>query len=419
MKTSFFERPAPNFRWQAALKHRQSDRYPNLNTFYLRESKGLDGMLADVIVDSLFSQRRRRTKPIEAACRCLLANLAHAASFWGNDKCVGVIVPKGKYKPAIPSRYRSSAFSVDTLSDAIDALIAQDVVVFERGFYCVEQRIGLYSFIVPTTSFMEKLDNSENHDLVTLSKLKEPVVLKNEDKSLVDYEDDEFTCGLRNGLTTQNEFRQSSQWCFTDEERQYRLADEDLRCKRVFNGGWTFGGRLYCPAQSLPKLSRRTITIDGQKTVELDYKSLQPRIMYHVSGLDSPEDCYAVDGLSRAEAKSVALVAIGTSSRLCAKRALVSEFHITHTQAGEMLECFERAHAGIKQSFYNEAWKWLQYYDSQLCSLVVESLTMADIPVLPVHDSFVVPEIHLDTLEGIMRSSYQQLFNNAPQISVA
>src|SRR5262249_1638443 len=58
-------------------------------------------------------------------------------------------------------------------------------------------------------------------------------------------------------------------------------------------------GRLYTGKfghQSLSKIERKTICIDGGPTVELDYGGLHPRLLYHLGGIDYQDDPYALWG---------------------------------------------------------------------------------------------------------------------------
>ena len=65
---------------------------------------------------------------------------------------------------------------------------------------------------------------------------------------------------------------------------------------RVFNNS-TFddGGRFYGPWwQSIPSKLRSLITINGKDTVELDYSSIHPRMLYAYLRIECPDDPYDV-----------------------------------------------------------------------------------------------------------------------------
>ena len=58
-------------------------------------------------------------------------------------------------------------------------------------------------------------------------------------------------------------------------------------------GSFEFGGRFYSEAygvQQLTKRLRKEIIIDGEETIELDFKALHPSIIYALKGIELDED---------------------------------------------------------------------------------------------------------------------------------
>lgn len=49
------------------------------------------------------------------------------------------------------------------------------------------------------------------------------------------------------------------------------------------------------------------------------------------------------------------------------------------------------------------------YQDSQIAELVLRKMYEQKIPVLPVHDSFICPKLHLERLEQAMVSAYREV----------
>ena len=69
------------------------------------------------------------------------------------------------------------------------------------------------------------------------------------------------------------------------------------RLQAIFTDDFTKGGRLYTNCyghQGLKKAQRRTITFDGEESVELDFNGLHIRLLYHLAGgeLGGIEDPY-------------------------------------------------------------------------------------------------------------------------------
>jgi hypothetical protein len=72
------------------------------------------------------------------------------------------------------------------------------------------------------------------------------------------------------------------------------FSNRNLR--RVFNNGsWEDGGRFYGGWwQAIPKKYRRHIQIEGKQTVEWDYSSIHPTILYAMEGHPAPSDAYDI-----------------------------------------------------------------------------------------------------------------------------
>ena len=70
------------------------------------------------------------------------------------------------------------------------------------------------------------------------------------------------------------------------------------RLHRVFNNGTLDdGGRFYGGWwQNIPSHNRKRITINWHPTVEVDYSSMHPNMLYAMEGTSAPTDCYALDG---------------------------------------------------------------------------------------------------------------------------
>lgn len=66
--------------------------------------------------------------------------------------------------------------------------------------------------------------------------------------------------------------------------------------KRIFNERLEYGGRFYGNYQNLPSRERERILIDGEITVEPDYKAIHFHLLYALEGLQFVGDPYLVIG---------------------------------------------------------------------------------------------------------------------------
>jgi hypothetical protein len=67
-------------------------------------------------------------------------------------------------------------------------------------------------------------------------------------------------------------------------------------------------------------------------------------------------------------------------------------------------------HQPIQHHFFTQAWSWLQRLDSDIAERVMlKMLDEEDIPVLPLHDSFIVRAIFKDVLSKVMEVSFRDI----------
>ena len=201
--------------------------------------------------------------------------------------------------------------------------------------------------------------------------------------------------------------------------------------KRIFNKSKVLdlGGRFYGHYQQIPFAQRDRILIDGEPTLELDYKALHIRILYAWAGIDLDGDPYEVEDLDRQTSKMTLLkllnsedmsrfkgnvtrsgnldlkVKAATYYRLrsnydaCRAKGLRANKPIkpewlkgfidgvkTGTKGGDVLAALLSRHSAIRRYIGTpNIGLRLQYVDSQIMALALQLLD--GVPVLPVHDS--------------------------------
>jgi hypothetical protein len=202
--------------------------------------------------------------------------------------------------------------------------------------------------------------------------------------------------------------------------------------RRLFNWNMDLGGRFYGHYQQIPSADRKRILIDGERTVELDYKSVHIALLYALEGLPVTTDPYVIDGhadkrqtfksiflrlvnsddlgsfkanITRSgnpkvqqEFKTYAdkrqqyeyLRALGLKATEPSKPTSIKKGFIENIPTGatgdELLALVMEKHRPIAHHFgqKNIGLK-LQKQDSELIALTLNKLV--DIPCLPVHDS--------------------------------
>jgi hypothetical protein len=200
---------------------------------------------------------------------------------------------------------------------------------------------------------------------------------------------------------------------------------------RVFNESkFTLGGRFYgAYHETIPKQFRHHIKINGQETVELDYKAHHLRMSYHLLGIDYPNDPYLVlttDDNERAIYKKLCLIAINAKNENKAIRgfrnaAMTENFAIDLTSENirALLAWLKKVHEPIAEYIHSKKGLQLQYLDSQITEAILMSLTRQGIPVLSVHDSYIVPVQYEEQLQEAMMSNYEKLLKFEPILEKA
>lgn len=236
-------------------------------------------------------------------------------------------------------------------------------------------------------------------------------------RQLVDYTDTAQTHAMRAEVEAINRFLLEHWIDLELTEAEWEVLAEDLksstdsgqrgldltaRCMyRVFNDkNWEKGGRLYGGWwQQIPARYRSRITIDGQPTVELDYSSLHPAMLYALEGIKLPADPYST--------------ALGREHRDITKRvfnALINaETSLNGPPRGlDLAACglkwdhvkkaVMESFAPLSKHFQTGVGLELQRKDSDMALRIMTDLMQRGIVVLPVHDSFLVQQRHEDDL---------------------
>jgi hypothetical protein len=208
----------------------------------------------------------------------------------------------------------------------------------------------------------------------------------------------------------------------------YRVNNTDLY--RVFNNdSFKQGGRFYgATYQQLSEKVRSGLLINGEPTVELDYSAHHIRMSYHLLGIDYRDDPYLAlsdDPGERNIMKRLLLVAINADTE---KKAIVgfrgavwkdvdrSSGILTDKSIKKMLTHAKEVHAPIAKYIHSGKGRRLQNRDSQVTEGILLRMMNAEIPCLPVHDSYIVPKQYGDKLKEVMVKEYEKALNFTPII---
>jgi hypothetical protein len=187
---------------------------------------------------------------------------------------------------------------------------------------------------------------------------------------------------------------------------------------RIYNGGWTLGGRFYGTFwQNMRSEDRRHILIDGSETVEVDYDQLHARIIYAKAKKKLHGDAYEIEGWDRKIAKRAFFVVINAGNFVEAKGAvakLLNENGLDPKRSVKLIEAMKTRHHDVSEFFHSGCGLQLQNLDSQMAEYVLKTMTVRmGIPCLPIHDSFIVPATATKALIRAMKDAYEKFVGKA------
>ena len=205
----------------------------------------------------------------------------------------------------------------------------------------------------------------------------------------------------------------------SEEERHTNIDFSRVQLRRIFSqNSLTKGGRFYGGWwQSIPSIYRHHITIDGYKTSEVDYSSVSVRIVYAQAGIniDPDRDLYDI-GLDDWKGSH------DTRRKIIKKymNALMNHYKgdyklkapqrkVLGLTNKELRSLVLKHHAPIADQLTSNIGADLQFLDSKIAELVINTLREDNIVVLPIHDSFIVRRGYRAWLETVMNAVTKEI----------
>ena len=189
---------------------------------------------------------------------------------------------------------------------------------------------------------------------------------------------------------------------FTNRQLYRIFHDKEFSTGGRFYGGWW---------QQIPSKYRSFLIVNGKPTVEFDYSGLHPAILYAKKGLELPSDPYS----------SI----LGKDHRNLAKRcfsALLNsvgpmngppnETKISHTgkRWSEIKARIYDLHGPISEYFEKGSGLELMHEDSEIALVIMKHFAQQNIPVYPVHDSFIMHSGYESELLRVMQKAFRDRY---------
>lgn len=422
------------------------------NYYYFQQELSLEASeFSDKLFEKHFKDRKfRKLALYKLALDTIISNLIRCGNV---NKCLVKPNPICMHKHYAKPEW----YTISLLYNIFQILIEQGYVQEVKGFKDMRTGIAKSGKYIPTNKlksltlnieykkpdtfiFMNKRD--KNH---RLNKKKIPVIPHNQDKPLFKrmdrdiriinevigkavvrfkyetknhniYDPDSFEYNLENYLNT-NSIKKVGL-------NEYKINKNSMYLKRIFNrNDYMYGGRFYTPIYiGIPGEDRKSITIDREETVELDYSAHHIRMLYHRDNLDFDGKPYVYDKGENDNARSVhkymAMIAINAESRKSSIGAVMKSLKDDKKKGkynGEIpnwkqlqiiYDDFLTYHKEIAHHVSNDEGAKLQRIDSDIMNNILVDLSKDNIVGLPVHDSVIVKKKHESRLKELMIKHY-------------
>jgi len=412
--------------------------------------------------------QRNSQKEGKRYLKVILANL-YSAFAYNQERYVAYPRNKNDFPPQ--NRYNPLKIGYANTIKTINALIKFGFIESVLGFYDrSRQRTSKRSRMRATGILATRFTNQFNYDptIITRYKAEELIVLRdykvNDKKKApdIDYRDNHTTLQMRKNLQKINAGIQSGVALLKVSDESWhklnaQLANDQSRglysydgsgsrrspidysrvvLRRIFNDKRTEfdrGGRFYGGWwQQIPKKYRKYITINDGSTCEIDYSGMHLNIIHVLENIPTPEgyDPYTLAGHDgnkpfRDLVKQIVLRIINADDRGEVIGSLENDskkkdsekkinLKVIPKSIGSLdalLSLIEDKHSDIKDAyFYSDKGKELQYHDSKLAEQVMLDYYQYNIPLLPLHDSFIVKLSTKDILKSLMRKHFKEMF---------
>jgi hypothetical protein len=267
---------------------------------------------------------------------------------------------------------------------------------------------------------------------------------------LHDYKDDEHTNRMREELQAYNRVLADSfidlpslEEAVIDRTDQYgRVFKQALDhhhhfVRRIFSrGSWELNGRFYGAWwQLIPSDLRKGIYINDTPTVEVDFKGLHVSILSAEKGVEVLGDPYTLDGvvlpgvpaaLQRAVVKQLVLTALNAKDRKSAFQSFREGWPANHYCKGMsneelslLLDAFTAQHPHLKDQVCADQGIRLMNVDARIAERVHRHFTAQGVPVLSVHDSFIIDYTRVTELKQVMADASAAVVGRAMAVSAA
>ncbi len=410
---------------------------------------------ANLFVDEVYDTFLNRQEPVNARIKKkhLKVVLLDLYVAWLNDPDLNIAVhmsptaySNGTVFSSGKSRYNELNIKVSTI-DIVHRLDEAGLIGWKDGWQDSGGK-GFLTRIWPTPKLTKLFEDAAfGYFDIGYAENRETIILRDEDKVDVPYDDNRMVRDMRQLLQDYNRLlektfidiqsldvprielpekkrrRQSNKQVFVN------ITHHDKFVRRIFNnktfddGGWFYGGWW----QRIDSDYRKDIRMNDVPTVEIDYSSLHVILAYTEAGLDywqnTDKDPYdlPVRGVNNPEhsrdiTKLFFLLSLNASNEQALFKAFRSELNykaypytFPDEVLAELLDTIKQGHPDIAHLICSGAGLKLMNIDSRICEYVIADFVRTGTPIITVHDSFIVPFGEEDRLLQLMKEAFEHV----------
>lgn len=335
----------------------------------------------------------------------LLANLFHQTK-----RPISISLSQNDWKQ---TQYNKTSYFIVAL---IHLLHRKKLIDMKEGFH-IEQRSRI-TRIWATAKLLEAFPEFQTGVLYKPYQL---VILRDNKGKLKEYKDTAETWRIRTVLQRVNNVNGKADIRY----QQYKLS---AFLRAIFIERFTWYGRLHTKGfmhyQGFWKEEREEITINGDRIIELDYSGLHPHLLYAAEDKQYAGDPYSVlDNRPeiRPFLKEILLCMLNAKDETAAERAANYWLHKNPeecetlrfagiTNARSFMDKFMEVHHPIAHHFCKGKTTGMRVMnkDAKIALDVVNHFAKQDIPILAIHDSFIVQKQHREELYKVMETMYEK-----------
>jgi len=342
------------------------------------------------------------------------------------NKCIAI--PKSREFYQDKKNFKFQYIKKDTLLHVLDHLVENGYIGFKAGFQS-EDGNGFVSRYWAHSKLYSEFEKF-NYDMIE-TKVGDVVILRDDEKHEKWFRDNTAPKDLKKKIKSINKLYERYYFYTIIQNKNTRLFP---RLASIFNrSSFECGGRLYSKVarsighQQLSKDERSKILINENETVELDYSGLHINMLYALINIQYSQDPYAfVSAELRPLVKQFLLVLINAKTERKAILAM-NEYHydlnkkpdkkqkeiellkvMNETDLNDLLLKIKAYHAPIAQFIGSDIGIKLQNLDSKMALSICNHFAQINIPVLPVHDSFIIDKKFESKLREVMADTYKR-----------